>query len=146
MNKYAIAGKGGGGKTTTVTNLGVIAHRAGFKVGLVDADPQWSLRDWRHARASADIPVQSCSAGRLKEVLALAERGRFDGLFIDMPPAFDAHSLSVIAIADFVLLPMRPSILDLGVTRQWIELLRSAAKPFGIVINAAPPRREGTDA
>jgi Pyruvate/2-oxoacid:ferredoxin oxidoreductase gamma subunit len=31
MNKIAIAGKGGGGKTTTVTNLGVIAHRAGLR-------------------------------------------------------------------------------------------------------------------
>jgi cellulose biosynthesis protein BcsQ len=90
--------------------------------------------------------VQTCSAGRLKEVLALAERGRFDGLFIDMPPAFDAHTLSIISISDFVLLPMRPTILELGVTRKWIELLRSARRPFGIVINGAPPRREGTDA
>ena len=40
MKTIAIAGKGGGGKTTTTYNLAIVAHRAGLKVGLVDADPQ----------------------------------------------------------------------------------------------------------
>lgn len=146
MKTIAIAGKGGGGKSTTTINLAVVAHRAGLKIGLVDTDPQGSTRDWRHARGTADIPVKTCSTDRLKEVLALAERAGLDGLFIDMPPAIDGHALSIIGAADFVILPMRPTRLDLGPTLKWIELLRSAAKPFGIVINGAWPRRQREDA
>jgi chromosome partitioning protein len=146
MKTIAIAGKGGGGKSTTTTNIAVVAYRAGLKVGLLDTDPQGSTRDWRRARGTSDIPVQSSDDTRLKEALAGAERAALDGVFIDMAPAIDAHALSIIGAADFVILPMRPTILDLGVTRKWIELLRSAAKPFGVVINGASPRRQGEDA
>jgi chromosome partitioning protein len=63
-----------------------------------------------------------------------------------MPPAFGPHALAIIGVADFVLLPMQPTILDLSATRKWISLLGSAAKRFGLVINGAPARREGTEA
>ena len=74
------------------------------------------------------------------------KRAGLGALFVDMPPVFDAQTISIIGAVDFVILPMRPTILDLGVTRKWIGFLRSARRPFGIVINAAPPRREGTEA
>jgi chromosome partitioning protein len=80
------------------------------------------------------------------EKFALANRSRLDLLIIDTPPAIGAHTLAAIGLADFVLLPMRPTMFDLRATRHWINLLRSAAQSFGVVINAAPPRREGLDA
>jgi len=146
MKTIAFPGKGGSGKTTTTSNLAVVACRQGLRVGLIDLDPQGSLRDWRRARGAADIPARSCRAEQLQDMLVHGERARLDWLLIDMPPAFGAHTLSIVNAVDFVLLPMRPTILDLGVTRRWIDLLRSAARPFGVLINAAPPRRQGEDA
>lgn len=146
MKTITFEGKGGAGKTTTCSNLAVAAHRAGYRVGLVDADPQASLRDWRHLRGTADIPVVPCRAGELPAALGRAVRANFDFVLVDMPPGFGADTLTIVGLADFMLLPLRPTITDLRVTRRWIEILRSAAKPFGAFINAAPPRRQGTDA
>jgi Mrp family chromosome partitioning ATPase len=36
----AFIGKGGSGKSTTGLNVAVIARTAGFKVGVIDADPR----------------------------------------------------------------------------------------------------------
>ena len=146
MKTIALTGKGGAGKSTTATNLAVVAYRQGLKVGLVDIDPQGSLNDWRRMRGAADIPARGCRAEQLQDMLVLGERARLDWLLIDMPPVLAAHTLSIVNAVDFVLLPMRPTILDVAVTRKWVSLLRSAARPFGVVINAAPPRRQGIDA
>jgi chromosome partitioning protein len=115
-------------------------------VGLIDADPQRSLSDLRIARRNSDIPVQACRMEDLPEKFALAQRSGLDQLIIDSPPGIGAHTLAAIGLAGFVILPMRPTIFDLRATRHWIDLLRSAGQAFGVVINAAPPRREGIDA
>jgi chromosome partitioning protein len=146
MKTVVLIGKGGGGKSSTAINLGVVAHQHGFKVGLVDADPQGSVRDWRYARGTKDIPVRSCQPDELEATLGVARRAAIAWLFLDMPPHLGAHTLTAIRAADLVLLPMRPMRFDISVTRQRIALLRSTARPFGVVINGAPPRREGQDA
>jgi chromosome partitioning protein len=146
MKTLLFVGKGGSGKSTTAFNVAVVAHRAGLKVGLIDADPQGSLSDMRVARAKADIPVQACRLERLSEKFALARSARLDVLIIDMPPGIGTNTLATIGFADFVLVTMRPTIFDLAVTRRWINLLRSVAQPFGVLISAAPARRQNFDA
>jgi chromosome partitioning protein len=147
MIKVALIGKGGGGKTTTAINLAVVARRRGFKVGIIDADPQRSLSHWRVARGGADIPLQrSITEQQLQTTIDLARRSMIDFLFVDMPPAHAAHTFAAIASADFTLVLMRPMLFDLAVARKWIACLRSTARPFAVVLNAAPPRREGVDA
>lgn len=116
MNSLLSAGKGGGGKSTTAFNLAVVARRAGLRVGLIDADPQRSLSDMRVARGHADIPVQACRVEELPEKLALARQSALEHLIIDMPPGIGAHTLAAIGLADFVILPMRPTIFDLRAT------------------------------
>jgi chromosome partitioning protein len=145
MNTIVTAGKGGGGKSTTTVNLAVIARGEGHRVGIVEGDPQGSVSEWRHARGTADIPLRACRPDQLEEALRSARRAGLDWLFIDMPPDVGKHTLFAFRAADLVLLPMRPTRFDIGVTRQRIELLRSVGRPFAVLINAAPPRRQGVD-
>ena len=145
MKIVAFVGKGGGGKSTTAANLAVTARRLKLAVGLVDADPQGSLCEWRQARGVADIPLRACRHGEMEETLRVARRAPLAWLFIDMPPELGKNTIAAVRAADLVLLPTRPMRFDIGVTRQWVEALRSIGKPFGVVINAAPPRREGMD-
>ena len=146
MKIVILEGKGGGGKTTTCFNLAVAAQRAGHRVGLIDSDPQGSLRDLRNLRGNAEIPVVTCRPGELRALLERAGRARLDFVLVDMPPGFGTNTLAIVGAADFVLLPMRPTPIDLTVTKRWIEILRSAAIPCGVLINGAPARRLGEDA
>jgi chromosome partitioning protein len=145
MTIIACVGKGGGGKTTTTINLAVIARLQGLKVGIVDADPQGSTYEWRCARASSDIPVVRCRPDQLNVLFNKARQAGAEGLFVDMPPD-PTQALAVIRAADFILIPTRPTFLDLKVTWPYIELLRSVGRPYAVMINAAPPMRQGEDA
>jgi chromosome partitioning protein len=43
-------------------------------------------------------------------------------------------------MADLVLIPCRPHLLDLKAIGSSIEVARLAKKPFAVVVNAVPPR------
>jgi chromosome partitioning protein len=72
----------------------------------------------------------------------LAEvRGRGAAVaIIDTPPALTASIEQVIAIADLVLIPARPSPHDLRAIGATIDMTRRAGKPFLFVVNGAAPR------
>lgn len=56
------------------------------------------------------------------------------------------HLAAAIRASNFVLIPTRPSQLDVTQTSRRIELVQALGKSFGVVINAAPPRRVDQDA
>ena len=59
MKKIAIcATKGGVGKTTLITNLGAITASSGYRVLLVDADPQPSLSSFYQLAESSRCTLQ----------------------------------------------------------------------------------------
>jgi chromosome partitioning protein len=145
MKIIACVGKGGGGKSTTTINLAVIARQVGWKVGVIDADPQASTCEWRRARGARDIPVGRCRPEELNATVDQAMRAGFDYLFTDMAPD-PTLALAAIQAADLVLIPTRPTFFDLRVTLPYLDLLRSVDRPYGVIINAAPPMRQGEDA
>ena len=59
---------------------------------------------------------------------------------IDTPPALTASIEQVIAIADLVLIPARPSPHDLRAIGATVKMARRAGKPFLFVVNGAAPR------
>jgi chromosome partitioning protein len=141
LSIVACVGKGGSGKSTTATNLAVIARQAGLRTAIIDADPQQSSFVWKCVRASGDIPVCRCGADALEDAIEAARRAGIELLFIDMPPDW-RHVPAVARHADLILITMRPTLFDLKVTGVLIPILNSANSSFAVILNGAPPLRE----
>lgn len=133
--------KGGVGKTTLTAHLAVAAEKAGDgPCVLLDTDPQASLAAWWNGRA--DQKPSFAPVATLKELpaklKALDEAG-YTYAFIDTPPAITESIRAVVALADFVLIPTRPSPHDLRVVGSTVELAVKAGRPFAFAVTQAKP-------
>jgi len=139
--------KGGVGKSTIVSNLAVTAALSGDKVGVIDLDPQGSLLSWRGLRPTDNVAVKACSPSELTRLIE-RERSRrvLDLILIDAPAGAGPIGSAAIVAGDVVLAPVRPAAFDLAALSQTFEMIRQLRKRFGVVINAAPPIREGLEA
>jgi chromosome partitioning protein len=136
-----LARKGGTGKTTCAIHMGVLAQAAGLKVAFIDLDPQRSLTAWWHSRA-ADTPIlleANASARRLGDVLQVAAAEGYDLAVIDTPPAVTFDTAQVAAAVDLVLIPLRPSILDIYAVESTAEVVKAARAEALLVLNACHP-------
>ena len=132
--------KGGGGKTTLAAAIGVCAAARGFRVILLDLDPQQSLSDWWNDR-EGDAPdlitaePEEITAGQLRRLSA-------DLVIIDTPPAHDSEARVVAALsaADLAMIPVRPSRLDLKAVARTAGLAKAAGVPARYVISQAVAR------
>lgn len=129
-----IAQKGGVGKTTIAVNLAVAATRA----ALFDLDQQESAVIWADRR-KAEVPhVEFLTERRLPEGLKAAEAQDFALAIIDTPPAAGPQAYTAAQAADLIIIPCRPSLLDLDAIRRTAQLIKSAGVPAFVVFNAAP--------
>lgn len=133
--------KGGAGKTTLAAHLAVMAEGAGHgPVALIDTDPQASLAKWWNKR-EAPTPAFSVATvqGLAGHLAALAASG-VKLAIIDTPPAVTATIRAVIAEADLVLIPTRPSPLDLEAVGATVELAEEVGRRMVFVVNGAANR------
>jgi chromosome partitioning protein len=137
-----VSQKGGSGKTTLATHLAVHAEEQGETTVLIDLDPQASAVAWYNVRGSDAPTVASVSpedlAGRLE---AVAAAGATLAL-IDTAPHTDRGALVAIRAADQIIMPVRPSFLDVAALRDTVRLLEMAEKVDAAiaVLNAVPSR------
>jgi chromosome partitioning protein len=136
------ASKGGVGKTTLATALAVRAAQDQF-AALLDLDPQESTSAWWERRKAGSAKL--AENPKLFEVDAATEaiellmaEGRWDWVFVDTPPAGLELIEPGIVVADFVLIPSRPSALDIEQIDIAVELCEMHGKPFAFVLNHAP--------
>jgi chromosome partitioning protein len=139
--------KGGVGKTTLAAHLAVHASIVGEgPAALVDTDPQGSLSEWwdarkdEHERNEDGLALARTKLDDLPTRLAELRRNGVAVAIIDTPPAITASIKRVIEIADFVVIPARPSPHDLRAIAATVDLSRGAGKPFLFVVNGATPR------
>ncbi len=132
--------KGGSGKTTLSGHVAVEAERAGDgPVALIDTDPQGSLSKWWNVRAADAPSFVRCTFPNLLHDI---ERARAQGVrlvVIDTPPAVTRAIAEVVALADLVVLPSRPSPHDLRAVGATVDIIESRGKPMVFVLNSAVP-------
>lgn len=132
--------KGGAGKTTLAAHIAVEAHcqHAG-PVALFDLDPQSSLSRWYNERA-VDWPLfYQIGIGGLKAGLDELRRvGVVQTVVIDTPGAAATPAmLSIVSLADLVVVPVIPSPHDLGAIVDTLEMVEQAGRAMEFVINNA---------
>jgi len=129
--------KGGAGKTTVCVNLAGGLAEAGYRVLVVDADPQASALAWRNNGGEENelgfdvIALPNSTLHR--DVPSLAGKSEYEVILIDCPPGgvlrsrADDITRSAVLAAQVVLIPLQPSPLDYQAAVTMLPLLQQTA-------------------
>lgn len=120
MTNIAIVNsKGGVGKTTTAIYLAAYGSYRGYKMRIVDTDPQGSATSWLTEAKQSENKSVDCEL--VVANLATLDSLPKDGInIIDTPPGNPGVIERAIAVSDFVVIPTAPSLTDLD--RVWHTL------------------------
>lgn len=140
-----IALKGGSGKTTVATHLALAAHRRGVDTLLVDIDPQRSAFDILSSRSGPGPSVVASSGPRLMAAQFEAVGLRRQLLIVDTPAGVVEDVSEAVVLADLAVLVVRPTLIDLSGLARSLAVVRRLGKPSIVIVNQAPPAREGVE-
>jgi chromosome partitioning protein len=133
--------KGGSGKTTLSGHLAVEADKANIgPVALIDTDPQGSLSHWWNAREATSPHFAKVHLMQLGEALEELRRSGIKLAVVDTPPAVTDSISQVVAHADLVVIPTRPSPHDLRSVGATVDIAERHRKPLVFVMNGATAR------
>ncbi len=119
--------KGGCGKTTIATNIAALYAAEGHEVLLVDADPdQHSAMNWCADR-STDLPKIHSSALPTRNLRKDADaiRKKWEIVVIDGGARVTEHAHAAVAAADWLIIPVKPSKVDLDATAQFLDVVQA---------------------
>lgn len=130
--------KGGSGKSTVTAHLARYFQIKGYKVLIVDRDPQGTLMIWAGLRNSNSwawgdevknsLPlVMHTSAANLSKVIGDISKG-YDVVFLDGSSKTDTYMLDSIKVADFVLMPCAATPPDVWGLDSCVEVVQSRIK------------------
>ncbi len=117
--------KGGAGKTTAVLLLSTELARRGYRVTILDADPQHWISHWKEI--SGPIPnisvIDFVTSASLPQHL---DQGRdsTDYFILDLPGARNPLLATAIGLSDHVLIPIQGCAMDARGGAQVLELLQ----------------------
>jgi chromosome partitioning protein len=127
--------KGGTGKTTLCIHLAVSYHQQGMNVLVLDLDPQSSAAEWHDARTDKLPHVEAIQPSRLAKTFTHAKEIGTDILILDTAPHSEGTTLEAARLADIVLIPCQPSIMDLRAMTKTIDLMKLVKVPSFAVLN-----------
>lgn len=113
--------KGGVGKSTACLNLAVQAMQSTRgKIGLIDLDPQNSLRQWYELRNSQGLKtmrrltlIESDKSDFTSTLEGLLNDG-FDYVFVDTPPVEKSWIAKIMAFSDLLIIPTKATPFDIA--------------------------------
>ena len=145
MNVIVFASrKGGTGKSTLAAHLAAHAHKPSRSCLLIDTDPQGSLSLWHERREAEDLPLKAVQRG-IADVIKAAKRDGTEWVFVDTAPNMSASVTEAIRAATLVVIPCRPGVFDLDAVTETVAFAREARKPYAVIINGAPPKRQDVE-
>lgn len=162
--------KGGSGKSTLCASLAVAAAEAGEGVVIVDLDPQKSLRRWYDRRTISSPAARVVYRAVVDHGQAVGQHGeerRGEGalspeemgnrladlmarihthepittVIVDTPGHMSEVADIGMLVADLVLLPVRPGIMDYDPAEETARELAAAGKPYGFILNQVRANR-----
>ncbi len=119
--------KGGAGKTTAVLLLATELARLGYRVSVLDADPQhWITRWFENSEGALGnrlnvVPYVTMSS--IDRQLS-DEKARADFVLIDLPGSRSSLLAKAVGYSDYVLIPVQGSAMDAQGGANVIELLQ----------------------
>ena len=144
MNVVVFASrKGGSGKSTLAAHLAA-QIKATKPCLLIDADPQGSLTLWHKLRGTNEPPIRA-AINSVSGIVAAARRDGVEWVLIDTPPNTSAVVEDAIRNATMVIIPARPGVFDVNAVQETILTCRAARKPYAVVLNGAPARRDDAE-
>ncbi|NYF54099.1 ParA family protein [Tunturiibacter gelidoferens] len=141
--------KGGTGKSSTAINVACALEVAGYRVIVVDTDPQATFSLWHRKRKKLGLngfKVLQIPKGLLdEEIQALREDEKLDIILVDCPGNIEDITSTAVKLSDAVLSPLRPSSMDMthsADTARFIKEMRNSYPDirFILFLNAAMPR------
>ncbi len=144
MNVIVFASrKGGSGKSTLAAHLAA-QIKSTKPCLLVDAYPQGSLTLWHKLRGTNEPPIKT-AVNSVSGIVAQARRDGSEWVLIDTPPNLSAVVDDAIKNATLVIIPARPGVFDVNAVQETIQMCRAARKPYAVVLNGAPARRDDAE-
>jgi chromosome partitioning protein len=137
--------KGGAGKTTMAIHLAVEGHRRGLKTLLIDIDPQASAAKIMDRRGDEPPDVATEAAARLERAVKAAEAHGYELVIVDTAPQADRAAAQAAKVADLVVAPLQPSIVDLDAVDATIDVCKLAGVPILFVLNRVPAQGREID-
>lgn len=132
--------KGGGGKTTLALHLAAAVEGANIRATVIDVDPQQAAAKWGDSRPDKRPPVLSAMAARLSRTITEAREAGAKLVIIDTAAHAEGILTAAIEAADLVLIPCRPTVIDLQHLTATASLVAARRKLAAVVLNAVPPR------
>ena len=138
MNVIVFASrKGGSGKSTLAAHLAAQIKSC----LLIDADPQGSLTLWHRLRGTSEPQIKTA----VNSVGSIIAAAKSEWVLIDTPPNVSAVVEDAIRNATMVIIPARPGLFDVNAVQETIQACRTARKPYAVVLNGAPARRDDAE-
>ena len=113
--------KGGPGKTTTAINVACGLQDAGYRVVVVDVDPQATLSKWNKKRIHGGFTkliVHAVSQGLIDDTLTeLRVSPDVDVVVVDCPGNIQDLTTRAVELSDAVLCPVRATAFDFEATK-----------------------------